>query len=200
MSFNPSGKSLNMMSALRRTMDAAWFNTDVTNRAQYPNVLSGEYLLSVNNAKSGTVGLIGSDANDQVVFPLAAYIGLTAAQIITLNTVPVTIIPAPGAGFALALEMIVLEMNRTSTQFTGGGVVGPVYAGATGTVITANTMAAADVTGAAGQVTRLLSVGAPAGGVSLTANTAVQLFAATANFAAGTGTMKVFVTYSILTL
>jgi|SRR5581483_7948978 len=199
MAFNPTGDR-NIIAALKRTAEAAWFGTDVSRRAQIPNVLSGEYLTSVNNGKTGTVGLIGSDANDQVVFPLQASIPISAAQLIALNSTPVTIIPAPGAGFAIALESLILEMTRTSTQFTGGGAVGPVYAGATGTFLTANQMAAADVTGTAGTTTRLLSAGSPAGGVSLTANAAVQLFAATANFAAGTGTMKVFATYSIVTL
>lgn len=199
MSYNP-GKDRNMIAALKRTMDAAWFGADVSNRSQAPAVLSGEYVLSVNNGKSGVVGLIGADAKDQLVLPMQASIPISATQILTLNTAPVTLIPAPGAGFAIALELLVLEVIRTATQFTGGGAVGPVYAGATGTFLTENQMAAADVTGAAGIVTRLLSVGAPAGGVSLASNAAVQLFAGTGNFAAGTGTMRAFARYSIITL
>lgn len=198
--FTPTGDR-NVFAAMKRVADAAWFGADTSRRAQIPNVLSGEYLTSVNKAASGTVALVGTDANDQVIYPLQSAIALSAAQIITLNTVPVTIIAAPGAGLSIVLEQVVIEMNRTATAFTGGGVVGPVYAGATGTLLTANSMAAADVTtGGAGQVTRLLSAGAPAGGTLITANTAVQLFAGTANFATGTGTMKVFVTYSLLTL
>lgn len=198
--YNPL-KERNFIAALKRPMDALWFGADVSNRAQAPNVLSGEYLLSGNKATSGTVGLIGSDANDQVGYPLQTGISLTAAQIITLNTVPVTLVPAPGVGLSLVIETLVLEMNRTATAFTGGGVIGPVYAGATGTFLTSNQMAASDVTtGGAGQVTRLLAAGVPAGGVLISPNTALQLFAATANFAAGTGTMKAYVTYSIITL
>lgn len=198
--YTPKGDR-NYMAAMKRVADKLWFGADVSARAQLPNVLSGEYLLSGNAGSNGIVGLIGSDANDQVVFPQQAGIVITAAQLQALNTTPITIVPAPGAGFALALEGIVLEMNRTATAFTGGGAVGPVYAGATGTFLTSNQMAASDVTtGGAGQVTRLLSVGAPAGGVLVSPNTAIQLFAATANFAAGTGTMKAFVTYSVLTL
>jgi hypothetical protein len=199
MSYSP-GKDRNFIASLKRTMDKLWWGIDVSGRAQAPDILSGEYILSGNNAQGGTVGLIGSDANDQVVFPLQTSIAITSAQILALNTTPVQLIPAPGAGFAIALEALVLEMTRTSTQYTGGGAVGPVYAGATGTFLTANQMAAADVTGTAGSVTRLLGMGSPSGGVSLTANTAVQLFAGTGNFAAGTGTMKAFVVYSIVTL
>jgi hypothetical protein len=199
MAFNP-GKERNMIASLKRTMEAGWFGADVSNRAQAPTVLSGEYVTSVNAGKTGTVGLIGSDANDQVVFPLQAAISISAAQLQSLNTNPVTIVPAPGAGFALALESLILEMNRGTTPFTGGGAVGAIYQGAPGTFLTANQMAASDVTGAAGQIVRLLAAGAPAGGVALAPNAAIQLYAATANFAAGNGSMKVFVTYSIVTL
>lgn len=200
MAYTPKGDR-NFIAAMKRVTDRLWFGSDVSARAQAPLALSGEYLLSGNNALNGTVGLIGSDANDQVAYPMQAGITLTAAQIITLNTAPVTIVPAPGAGLSVVLEGIIIEMNRTATAFTGGGAVGPVYAGATGTFLTANQMAASDVTtGGAGQVTRYLTPASPAGGLAITPNTAIQLFAATANFAAGTGTAKVFVTYSVVTL
>jgi hypothetical protein len=197
--YSPKGDR-NFIASLKRTMDKLWFGADVSNRAQYPNVLSGEYILSGNNALGGTVGLIGSDANDQVVFPLQASIPLTAAQIITLHSVPVPLIPAPGAGFALLLEEIILEINRTATQFTGGGVVAPTYH-ALATALTSNTIAATDVTGTAGQAIKALqpNIGA-SGGLALSANLGIDLFAATADFAAGTGTAKVFVSYSIVTL
>jgi hypothetical protein len=200
MAYTPKGDR-NFFASMRRVVDRLWFGADISSRAQAPLALSGEYILSGNAALSGTVGLIGSDASDQVGFPLQVGISLTAAQINALNTSPVTLVPAPGAGLSLVLEGIVIEVNRTATAFTGGGAVGPVYAGATGTFLTANQVAAADVTtGGAGQVTRYLTPAAPAGGLAITANTAIQLFAATANFAAGTGTIKAYVTYSIVTL
>jgi hypothetical protein len=139
--------------------------------------------------------------DNKVVAPYGPSTSLTAAQVLTLNTAPVTIIPAPGVGKAIALNSLVIEMNRSAVAFTGGGAVGPVLQGATGTFLTANQMAATDVTtGGAGQVTRLLDLATPAGGVGLLPNTAVQLFAGTANFAAGTGTMKVMANYSIIDL
>lgn len=198
--YTPTGDR-NFIAAMKRTVDKLWFGADVSARAQMPLALSGEPIISGNAALSGTVALIGSDAKDQVAFPLQVGIALTAAQIITLNTVPVTLVAAPGAGQALVLEGIILEINRTATAFTGGGAVGPVYAGATGTFLTANQVAASDVTtGGAGQVNRFLTPASSAGGLSIPANTAIQLFAGTANFAAGTGTMKAFVTYSVVTL
>jgi hypothetical protein len=198
--YTPTGDR-NFIAAMKRTVDKLWFGADVSARAQMPLALSGEPIISGNAALNGTVQLIGSDAKDQVAFPLQVGITITAAQIIALNTTPITLVAAPGAGLALVLEGIVLEVNRTATAFTGGGAVGPVYAGATGTFLTANQVAAADVTtGGAGQVNRFLTPASPAGGLAISANTAIQLFAATANFAAGTGTIKAFVTYSVVTL
>jgi hypothetical protein len=139
--------------------------------------------------------------DNQVIPRFGKTVTISSAQLLTLNTVPVTLIPSPGPGMAITVIACVLSMNRTSVAYTGGGTVAPVYQGATGTPLTANQMAAADVTtGGAGQTARLLQGTTPAGGLGLLANTAVQLFAGTGNFAAGTGTMKVHISYNIVSL
>lgn len=201
MAYTPKGDR-NFMASLKRTMDKLWFGADVSSRAQYPNVLSGEYLLSGNNALSGTVGLVGSDASDQVTYPLQVGIPLTSAQLLALNTTPVTLIPAPGAGFAAFLESMVFEMNRTATAYAGGtGGVNAVYAGATGTAVSA--VIPATVFTTAGAATTLLAIGGQhvvgSTAAPILANTAVQLFA-NAALTTGTGTAKVYVTYSIITV
>lgn len=142
-------------------------------------------------------GVIGP-SNQVIPAPLKP-IQISAAQIKTLNSAPLTLIPAPGPGRAILLHSLTIEMNRGSVAFTGGGSIAPVYQGATGTFLTANQMAASDVLGAAGQVTRYLSAANAAGGLSLTPNAAVQLYAGT-EFAAGNGTMKAFPSYTIVEL
>ena len=195
--FSP-GKDRNFIAALKRTMDSAWYGADVSNRAQPPTILNGEYVTAVNAAGTGVVNLIGADAKGQTVFATDVAIPITSAQILTLNSAPVQLVPAPGAGKAIVVRELIIEMNRTATAYTGGGAVGPTYRGAA-TAVTA-VMAAADLTTAgAAQVVRALANNI-AGGPAVVANAAIDLFAASADFAAGTGTMKVFVLYSILTL
>ena len=200
MAFNP-GKDRNMMASLKRTMDSAWFGNNVSGRSQAPDVLSGEYLLSVNAAANGTVGLVGADVNNQIVFPMQASIPLSAAQIQTLNTAPVPLIAAPPAGFAIILEQLVLELNLVAPAFTGGGPVFAVHTGQTAQ-LTAS-IAASVLQGAPGQYVYAANSVSGAGGANsmqVLPNTGINLYAATANFAAGAGTGKVFLAYSLLSL
>src|ERR1017187_3577160 len=48
---------------------------------------------------------------------------LTAAQIITLNTVPVSLVAAPGAAYALLADAMLFQFKYNSVAFTGGGAV-----------------------------------------------------------------------------
>lgn len=207
----------------------SYFGQDPAGVAQTVDALNGEALMGLKNANnpsgytpqtvpSQALGMIRVNSSDQVELPngafipagfsintatgtvgLSATVTLTAAQIITLHSVPVVLIAAPGAGKALVVNQLVFEMTTTATQFTGGGVVGPVYHGAT-TVITGNTVPAATVTTTAGSSNTLLSLGAVANGLVLSSNTGVDLYAGTADFAVGTGTAKVIVFYSVITL
>lgn len=199
MSFSPNGKDRNFMASLRRTVDYGWFGDNAAFQfGQAPTLMPGEFVTQINPTNTGVVNLLGADANGQSVTPMQVSIPITSAQILTLFSAPVSLVAAPGAGFALVVDQLVIEMNRTSTAYTGGGAVGPVYHGST-TAVTA-VMAAADVTtGGAGQIIRALGNNI-AGGPAVLVNTGIDLAAATANFAAGTGTMKVFISYSIVTV
>jgi len=205
-----TGKLRNKIESLWRVAESAYYGRDMSAYEQIPAILNGEYITAVNAAGTGTVNLIGVNSSDQVLLPngavtptgsvgLSAIVSLTAAQIITLHSVPVALLAAPGAGKALVVESLVFEMTTTATVFTGGGVVAPVYHGATA-ALTANTIPATVVTAVAGTSYTTLSLGAPANGLTMTANTGVDLYAATADYAAGTGTAKVIVSYRIVIL
>lgn len=205
-----TGKLRNKIESLWRVCDASWFGRDVSTYEQAPAILNGEFVTGVNAAGTGVVSMIGVNSSNQVVLPngaitptgsvgLSVAVTLTAAQIIGLNLTPVVLVAAPGAGLVLVPEQLVFEMTTTSTQFTGGGVVAPVYHGAT-TALTGNTIPAAVITTTAGTSNTLLSLGAVANGTTLTSNTGIDLYAATGNFAAGTGTAKVILYYKVITL
>lgn len=202
MSFSP-GKDRNMLAALRRPMQYGWFGNldEATQFAQPPNLLPGESLLAIKADNSGTIGLLGADANNQLVQSLDVGIAISSAQILTLNTAPLTVIPAPGVGKAIFVSSFVFEMIRTATAYTGAATTELVYAGATGTAISGKLLGTVFSTaGAATTLTAVSGLQTGANGMTLLANTAVQLFTETANYAVGTGTAKIYLTYSIVTL
>lgn len=124
-----------------------------------------------------------------------ARIALSAAQLITLHSVPVSLVPAPGAGRVIIFEELLFDFKYGSVQFTGGGVVGPVYHGQT-TGLSVGTVAAATLQAAASALAHLAQQ-ASATGLTVLDNTGLDLYAATADFAAGNSTAIVIVNYAI---
>jgi hypothetical protein len=143
----------------------------------------------------GSIAISGSPK----VLSYVAQVPLTAAQIIAMYTTPVSILPAPPAGTAILVEQIALELDLTATAFSGGGVVHFYYHGQT-TEIMAQTIAAATVNGGAGQSIYLLEPAQTAGGSVVTPAVGIDITCASGVFAAGTGTAKVTIWYSLVTL
>lgn len=128
-----------------------------------------------------------------------ATVALTAAQIIAMGTVAVSVLAAPGAGKAIMVESIMFEMTRTGTAFTGGGAINFQYHTTTTSVPHASTIPASLVTtGGAGLAQSLLAP--PAATLVVPANEGIDIANITAPFAAGTGTAKIFIRYRIITL
>jgi len=123
-----------------------------------------------------------------------AQIALTAAQILTLNTVPVALVAAPGANLAIVVDAMTFQFKYNSIAFTGGGPVNPVFHGAT-TNLMSGQVAAGTIQAAANAC---ISLGAAANALTLTPNTGVDLYAGTGNFAAGNSTAIVTIWYSIV--
>lgn len=140
------------------------------------------------------VGAVGYSAG---VVDQRAMVPLTAAQIIAMNGGAVTILAAPGAGKVLIVTQILFAFTA-GTQFTNGGVVTFQYASG-GAVVHVSSIPAATITSAASSNT-LLAPNTAANGIVAPANTAITITNATAAFATGTGTAKVFVAYRTVTL
>jgi hypothetical protein len=125
-------------------------------------------------------------------------VDLSAADIIALHASPKTIVSAPGAGKAVVIDSIIFSMTYGTTQFTGGGVVQAQYHTDTANLLN-STVSDTSIKAAASFAVQI-GRASTASGVVLLGNLAVELIAASANFAAGDSTAKVFVAYRIVTL
>lgn len=123
-------------------------------------------------------------------------VAITSAQIKTLNTAPLSLVAAPGAGVALVADAMLFQYKYGTTQYTSGGAVNPVYHSAT-TNLLGGSVAAATIQAAASAV---VSLGGPAAALTAPANTGIDLYAATGNFATGDGTAIAVLWYTAYTL
>lgn len=131
---------------------------------------------------------------------ISASVSLSAADLIAMYATPVAIVAAV-PGKAIILDSMEFDITRTSTAFTGGGVVAVQYnstANGAGTATTA-TIAATVVTGAAGR-TITARIPVVQSDIATASITGIGLFIsnATAAFAAGTGTAVVKVKYHLV--
>jgi len=149
----------------------------------------GNVLFAVD--ASGNIAIGGSPKAKQCCVQVA----LTAAQITTLHSAPVTLLAASAAGTAIIPTAMLFELTFGSAQFTGGGAVSPVYHGAT-TALTSS-VAAATIQGAS---SAYVFCDAATGPTVVSAATGIDLYAASADFAAGDSTGVVTLWYTLITL
>ena len=128
---------------------------------------------------------------------LTKTVALTAAQLISMYTTPIVVIPAV-TGKKIYVDTVDFDIVRTATAFTGGGVVDVQIdstANGAGTIVHAD-IAAAVVTGSAGtsHTHRTSSDLSDIADASLTGK-GLYISNKTAPFAAGTGTASVTVRY-----
>lgn len=121
---------------------------------------------------------------------------LSSAQILALSTVPVSLVPAPGAGLTIVVEKIVFNFAATSTQYANGGTVEFRYTNASGAIVTGSAGIANTVIQSASTSITILG-GNSATNVVGVANAAIVVDNASAPFITGTGTATVTVYYSI---
>lgn len=131
---------------------------------------------------------------------LEVTVALSAANLIAMYATPVVVVPAVTAK-AIIVDSVDFVITRTSTAFTGGGVVAVQYdstANGAGTATTA-TIAASVVTGAAGTTytARIPVVLSDVASASI-AGIGLYISNQTAAFAAGTGTASVKVRYHLV--
>lgn len=124
-------------------------------------------------------------------------VNVSSANILAMNGAPVTLIAAPPAGYSLIVNNILAEIITTATQYASGGVVTfPYHGGAVATH--AGSITAATINAGAGTVLNQLGPAVAANGSIVPTATGVDITNATGAFTTGTGTMKVFFSYSII--
>lgn len=119
---------------------------------------------------------------------------LTAAQIKALNSTPVTLVPAPGAGKVVSIVEINGYLNYGTTQYTGNNNVELRYTDGSGAKVTGD-LAYAWLLGAASA-----AVKAVAAAVTPVVNAAVVAAVPSANPTAGDSTVTLEIFYRIVTL
>lgn len=122
---------------------------------------------------------------------------VTSANILAMFTTPVNLIVAPPAGFAIVVNNVLWQMTRTATAYAAGGVVNLVYTG--GSVVPhSGTVPASVVTGGAGVVLNNNGPVSAANGIVVPTATGVDITNGTQLFTTGTGTLKVYIDYSVV--
>lgn len=114
-----------------------------------------------------------------------AAVTLTKANILAMFAAPVTVVAAPGAGYALEFAEAVLINDFSGLAYGGGGAVSLAY-GSSGATLT-ETIAAANSFGASGDKVYRFGRLDPSGGISMPVNTPIVITNASAAFNDTTG-------------
>jgi hypothetical protein len=130
--------------------------------------------------------------------PLKTYVVLSNAQILTLSSTAVQILPAPGAGYFYNILKATLVNENTGTAYTSGGAITIGYGATVVTQALSGTIAATFLTSpTTTQVIQLAGANLTSTTEALYDNQPIAMNCATGNFATGTGTLKVSLTYTL---
>lgn len=154
------------------TVDAQWFRVGGTQ--------------AIINTVNSTIPSGVRVSNSLQAGIQTAVIPLTLAQILAANTTPITIVPAPGAGYFVDVNDCVINLVYGSAAYAGGGTVGLNYTNAAGPAATGTVAASVLTSLAANRVEKVLSVAVDQLS-SAVLNKAVVYTNGTAVFTGGTG-------------
>ncbi len=171
-------------------VDSAWTKMGGTSTILAAATLPANGSVQILDNRAGS----GSVANTLTVL-------VPNAQVLTLGTVGVPLIPAPGAGNLIQVERLWVEQVALTGAFAAGGAITAAYGTQAAQTAATATIAATVFTGGSGttnQIGSALPVSPANGNSSTLLNKAVGLYAA-ADFTTGGGSGIVKITYRILT-
>lgn len=125
-------------------------------------------------------------------------VSLTSANLLAMFGTPVAVIAAPPAGYSIILNNLLIQTTRTSTAYASGGTINLVYHG--GAVVPHSGTGPASLLTTAGAAVTLLQLGPATGasGIVVPTATGIDITNNTGAFTTGTGTMKLYVAYTIV--
>jgi len=118
---------------------------------------------------------------------------LTSAQVLALNTTPISLVADPGAGYGIVVHRITGAVDYNSAAYATNTTVEFRYTNGSGTKVTADM--AALITATADKV---VTVGGIEAALVVTANAAIVAVAATGNPATGNSPVAFDVEYTIV--
>jgi hypothetical protein len=128
--------------------------------------------------------------------PLRADIFLTSAQILTIKTASISLIPAPGPGLMI-VPMSVLVRLLGGTAYTDAGGAVSFAVGTMAQALAANTVFTGPSAGQRSQQTIFFGGTSTAANPPTNENAAMVISKITNDFAAGTGTAHITVYYTV---
>lgn len=148
---------------------------------------------SSNGSGIWTIANAGTSAGGSGV--QSKVVPLTSANILALNSTPLSLIASPGSGKAIKVLNIGLKMTTTATQYANGGALEFRYTNGSGTKVTADIAAAVVTTTAGVSYTAVMGIEAS---LTLVTAAAIVVNAASADFITGTGTGTFFLLYTTI--
>ncbi|MBV9448560.1 MAG: hypothetical protein JO345_21960 [Streptosporangiaceae bacterium] len=163
--------------------------------------------LQIQNPGAAPVNLFRVDQSGNVYgsgvsnTPLqqVAQVTLTSANILGMNTTPVSILPAPAAGQVLMIDAIFVQTKPGGTQYASGGAVTFQYHGTSTNPHTGN-VTAAQINAATAKYVYLGPNTSGAIDLSAVAGLGLDITNGTGAFTTGNGTAVVTVYYTTITL
>lgn len=126
-----------------------------------------------------------------------ADITLTSAQILALQTTPVTLIAAPGAGLMIIPDKAIIRVVGITAAYTDAGGAVSFNIGSMTSALAANTIFTGPTAGQSSQQIVNFLATSTAASPPTNINAALTITKATNNFAAGSGTAHISVYYTV---